>query len=214
MARRLDRTVSVSGQLLDVPPQVSYGASMALPTGRYRLGTESGRIVLRTFRDGLASTAGHDLVIELPRWSGELVVDDDKTPESLEVHITIDALVVRDGSGGLKPLTDRDRREISTTARRQLSTDQHPEAVYTATGFEMSGDNGVIEGNLTIRGVTRPLRLQVSQPEPGTYRGTGTLVQSAYGIKPYTAFFGALKVRDAVDIEVNAVITAPADGTE
>jgi polyisoprenoid-binding protein YceI len=189
---------------------------MALPTGRYRLGTESGRIVLRTFRDGLASTAGHDLVIELPRWSGELAVDDDKAPESLEVRIDIDALVVRDGSGGLKPLTDRDRREIATTARRQLSTDQHPEAVYNATGFEMSGDNsgdtGVIEGNLTIRGVTRPLRLQVSQPEPGTYRGTGTLVQSAYGIKPYTAFFGALKVRDAVDIEVNAVIPAPAGG--
>ncbi len=187
---------------------------MALPTGRYRLGTESGRIVLRTFRDGLASTAGHDLVIELPRWSGELVVDDDKSPESLEVRINIDALVVREGSGGLKPLTDRDRREIATTARRQLSTDQHPEAVYTATAFEMSGDNGVIEGNLTIRGVTRPLRLQVSQPEPGTYRGTGTLVQSAYGIKPYTAFFGALKVRDAVDIEVNAVIPGPAEGTE
>jgi hypothetical protein len=164
---------------------------MALPTGRYRLGTESGRIVLRTFRDGLAATAGHDLVIELPRWSGELVVDDDKSPESLEVRIDIGALTVLEGSGGLKPLTDRDRREIATTARRLLSSDQHPEAVFTANRFEM---------------VTRPLRLQVSQPEPGHYRGTGTLVQSAYGIKPYTAFFGALKVRDAVDIEVDAVI--------
>ena len=179
---------------------------MALPTGRYRLGTESGRIVLRTFRDGLAATAGHDLVIELPRWSGELVVDDDKTPESLEVRIDLGALTVVEGSGGLKPLTDRDRREIATTARRLLSSDQHPEAVFTANRFEMSGDNGVIEGNLSIRGVTRPLRLQVSQTEPGHYRGTGTLVQSAYGIKPYTAFFGALKVRDAVDIEVDAVI--------
>lgn len=184
---------------------------MALPEGRYRLGTESGRIVLRTFRDGLAATAGHDLVIELPRWSGELVVNDDKTPESLEVRIDVGALTVLEGTGGLKPLTDRDRREIATTARRQLSTDQHAEAVFTANRFEMSGDNGVIEGNLSIRGVARPLRLQVSQLEPGSYRGTGTLVQSAYGIKPYTAFFGALKVRDAVDIEVNAVITGSGD---
>jgi hypothetical protein len=39
-------------------------------------------------------------------------------------------------------------------------------------------------------------------------------VQSAYGIKPYTAFFGALKVRDAVDIEVNAVIPGPEGGPE
>jgi len=179
---------------------------MALPTGRYRLGTESGRIVLRTFRDGLAATAGHDLIIELPRWSGELVVDDDKAPESLMVRIDVGALVVRDGSGGLKPLTDRDRQEIATTARRLMSTDRHPEAVFTADRFDVSGDNGVIEGNLSIRGVARPLRLQVSQPDQGSYRATGTLVQSAYGIKPYTAFFGALKVRDAVDIEVNTVI--------
>lgn len=186
---------------------------MALPTGRYRLGTESGRIVLRTFRDGLAATAGHDLVLELPRWSGELVIDDDKTPVSLEVRIDLGGLTVREGTGGLKPLTDRDRREIAATARKLLGTDQHPEAVFTANRFELSGDNGVLEGNLSIRGVTRPLRLQLTQPEPGSYRGTGTLVQSAYGIKPYTAFFGALKVRDAVDIEVYAVIAGSAGDT-
>ena len=45
----------------------------------------------------------------------------------------------------------------------------------------------------------------------GRYRGTGTVVQSAYGIKPYTAFFGALKVRDTVDVEVEATIPAPGD---
>jgi polyisoprenoid-binding protein YceI len=186
---------------------------MALPTGRYRLGTESGQIVLRTFRDGLAATAGHDLVIELPRWSGELVVDDDKAPESLEVRIDVGALVVREGTGGLKPLTDRDRREIATTARKLLAADQHPETIFSASQFELSGDNAVIEGNLSIRGVARPLRLLVSQAEPGSYRGTGTLVQSAYGLKPYTAFFGALKVRDAVDIEVNVVIPPSGDDT-
>ncbi len=198
---------------LDVPPHVSYGSAMAVPTGRYRLGTKSGRIVLRTYRDGLAATAGHDLIIELPNWSGELTVDDDKAPETLEVHIDIGALSVRDGSGGLKPLTDRDRREIATTARRLLSTERHPEAVFTATRFEIGAESGVIEGNLALRGVSRPFRLHVVQSETGTYLGTGTVVQSAYGIKPYTAFFGALKVRDTVDVEVEVTIPAPGDDT-
>ncbi|HTT55412.1 MAG TPA: YceI family protein [Streptosporangiaceae bacterium] len=184
---------------------------MAVPTGRYRLGTKSGRIVLRTYRDGLAATAGHDLVIDLPRWSGELTVDDDKAPEALEVRVDIGALAVREGTGGVKPLNDRDRREIATTARRLLATEQHPEVVFTVTQFEFNGESGVIEGNLSIRGVSRPFRLQVSQPELGTYRGTGTVVQSAYGIKPYTAFFGALKVRDTVDVEVEATIPASGD---
>jgi polyisoprenoid-binding protein YceI len=190
---------------------------MAVPTGRYRLGTESGRIVLRTFRDGLAATAGHDLIIDLPSWSGELTVDNDKVPEALEARIDLTALSVREGTGGIKPLTDRDRREIAATARRLLSTDQHPEAVFTATRFEVSGESGVIEGNLSLRGVSRPLRLQVSQTGSDRYKITGTVVQSAYGIKPYTAFFGALKVRDTVDIEVTdidveAMVPARDDG--
>jgi polyisoprenoid-binding protein YceI len=178
---------------------------MAVPTGRYRLSTESGRIVLRTFRDGLAATAGHDLIIDLLSWSGELTVDNDKVPEALEARIDLTAFSVREGTGGIKPLTDRDRREIAATARRLLSTDQHPEAVFTATRFEASGESGVIEGNLSLRGVSRPLRLQVSQTGSGRYKITGTVVQSAYGIKPYTAFFGALKVRDTVGIEVTDI---------
>jgi len=176
---------------------------MAVPTGRYRLGTQSGgRIVLHTYRDGLAATAGHDLLIDLPQWSGELTVDEDGTVHALSARIDVGALVIREGTGGIKPLTDRDRREIASTARRLLATDRYPEAVFTATGFGSSGDSGAIEGNFSLRGQTRPLRLAVSQSAGGGYTATGTVVQSAYGIKPYTGFFGALKVRDTVDIEV------------
>ena len=44
---------------------------MAIEAGRHQFATERGRIVLKTFRDGLASQAGHDLTIEAGRWSGE-----------------------------------------------------------------------------------------------------------------------------------------------
>ena len=43
------------------------------------------------------------------------------------------ALIVREGGGGLKPLTDRDRREIAVTARKTLGADRHPEATFAAT---------------------------------------------------------------------------------
>ena len=181
---------------------------MIAATGQHRLGSENGRIVLRTFRDGMAATAGHDLIIDLPRWSGELTMGEDGTPAALEVRADLGALAVREGTGGLKPLTDRDRREIAGTARKLLGTDRQPEAVFTATRFGLAGDAGVVEGSLTIRGVAQPLRLRVSQTAPGSYRATGTVLQSAYGIKPYSAFFGALKVRDAVDVEVEAVLPA------
>jgi polyisoprenoid-binding protein YceI len=186
---------------------------MAVAPGRYRLGPDSGRIVVRTFREGLGAVAGHDLVIDVPRWSGELTVNNDETPTALDARIDMTSWIVREGNGGVKPLTDRDRREITKTARRVLSADRHPDAEFTATGFQPAGDGGgTIEGTFTLAGVARPLRLQVSQVGPGRYRAAGTIVQSSHGIKPYTGFFGALKVRDAVDFEAEVEVPSPADG--
>jgi polyisoprenoid-binding protein YceI len=184
---------------------------MAVSAGRYRLAPDAGRIVLRTSRAGLAATAGHDLTIDAPRWSGDLVVQDDGTPVSLEVRIDVGALTVREGSGGLKPLTDRDRREIGVTMRRLLDTGPYPEAVFVATGFKPSEGGGMIDGDFTLHGTSRPLRLHVTETGPGMYQATGSVVQSSYGIKPYSGFFGTLKVSDAVVVEAEAKLPAPQD---
>ena len=177
---------------------------MAVLAGRHQLGPAQGRILLRTFRDGLAAQAGHDLTIEATRWSGVLEVNGDLNPAALDIRIDMGALVVREGTGGVKPLTDRDRREIAVTARKVLASDRYPEAVFAAAGFEpAAGGGGEISGTLTIRGQARPARVQVSQAGAGRYHAAAKVIQSEYGIKPYTAFLGALRVRDAVDIAVD-----------
>jgi polyisoprenoid-binding protein YceI len=187
---------------------------MAVVAGRHRLGPDRGRILLRTFRDGLAAQAGHDLTIEATRWSGELVVNDDLSLASLEVRIDLGALVVREGTGGVKPLTDRDRREMAVTARKVLGTDQHPEAVFAADSFRPAADGGgEISGTFTLRGQSRPLRLQVKQTGTDRYHAETQVVQSDYGIKPYTAFLGALRVRDAVDAAIELDLSDPAAGS-
>jgi polyisoprenoid-binding protein YceI len=188
---------------------------MAVHAGRHHLGTQQGRIVITTLRDGLAAQAGHDLTLEPGLWSGELVVGDDLAPTSLEVRIDMGSLVIREGSGGLKPLTDRDRREIAVTARKVLAADRHPEARFSATAFEpAAGGGGVITGTLTLAGRSRPVRLAVSQPGPDRYRATTAIVQSDFGVKPYSAFLGSLKVRDAVNVQVEVSLPGPdADGT-
>src|SRR6516225_10427141 len=113
---------------------------MAVRAGRHQLGPDQGRIILRTFRDGLAAQAGHDLTIEATRWSGVLAVNEDLSPADLDVRIDTGALVVRDGTGGVKPLTDRDRREIAVTARKVLAADRNPEAVFAADKFAPGAD--------------------------------------------------------------------------
>ena len=192
---------------------------MAIAAGRYRLGPELGRVLLRTGRDGLAAQAGHDLVIEVARWSGELTLAGEQ-PVELTVVIEIGSLVVVAGTGGIKPLTDHDRREIVTTAAKVLRTDRYPQARLVATGFEPDPARtgaahwrGAVTGTLTIRDRSRPVRLEVSGAAGETggrrYRATATVLQSDYGIKPYTAFLGALRVRDAVDVEIEFDLDEP-----
>jgi hypothetical protein len=40
-----------------------------------------------------------------------------------------------------------------------------------------------------------------------------SVVQSEHGIKPYRGFFGALKVRDAVDVDIDVDLSEPTDAT-
>ena len=192
---------------------------MAVTPGRHQLGPDHGRIILRTSRDGLAATAGHDLTIEAIRWSGVLTVNEDLSPAGLDVRIDMGALVVREGTGGVKPLSDRDRREIAVTARKTLGADRYPEAVFAASTFAPAagaggadGAGGEISGTLTLHGETRPLRLQVSHTGPDRYHAEATVVQSQYGIKRYSGFLGALRVRDAVQVTVDVDLSQLADG--
>jgi polyisoprenoid-binding protein YceI len=186
---------------------------MAVHAGRHQFGTDNGRITLRTFRDGLVAQAGHDLIIDVVRWSGELVVGADLSPESLAVSVDLGALVVREGTGGIKPLSDRDKREIAVTARKTLAADRYPQATFTATSFDLSADGagGTIVGTLALAGQSRPQRLAVSQTAPGVYRATTTIRQTDFGIKPYSAFLGSLKVADAVQVEVEVDLSEAAD---
>ena len=177
---------------------------MAAHAGRYEL---AGRITLRTSRDGLAAQAGHDLTIDVGRWSGELVMGEDLAPVSLDVRVDLASLIVRTGTGGIKPLTERDRREIIATARKVLSVDRYPEATFTADSFSPADDGGTIAGTLALSGQNGPLRLQVHQTGPDRYRAKTAVRQTSFGIKPYSGFLGALKVSDQVDVEAEVDLT-------
>jgi polyisoprenoid-binding protein YceI len=182
---------------------------MTVHAGRHKVGADRDRLVLRTSRDGLAASAGHDLTIELTRWPGELTVGQDGTPSALEVRIDMTSLVVRAGTGGIKPLTDKDKRDIVANARKVLKVDQFPEATFRDVTFKPANGGGTITGTLTLAGQSHPVTLQVTDTGPDRYHATAQVVQSSFGIKPYSGFFGALKVSDAVDVEADVGLSQP-----
>ena len=73
-------------------------------------------MVIKTGRAGLAARAGHDLTIEVTRWSARIDVpaegDGGQAAATVSAELDLGSLEVREGTGGAMPLTDRDRREI------------------------------------------------------------------------------------------------------
>lgn len=180
---------------------------MTVSTGTYSIGPHCGRLRLRTYRQGLAARVGHDLVIEAGRWEGTVTVPETGVEHArVSATVELSSLEVRAGTGGVKPLTDADRREIKATLLRLLAADRHPEAIFESVAVRGAGNSGTIEGTLTVAGTRRPLRLLV-EAEDRQVTGTATVVQSEWGITPYSAFFGALKLRDEVEVEVDVMLT-------
>jgi hypothetical protein len=176
---------------------------VAVSTGNFRLGPDSGRVVIKTGRAGLAARAGHDLTIEVARWSAQVDVPAEgnggAAAATVSAELDLGSLEVREGTGGAMPLTDRDRREIKKQMGAILGGGT---ASFASSRVILSGSSGgAIEGTVTVNGTSQPARLQVTDSGSGRYRGSATLAQTGFRIKPYTGFFGALKLRDEVVVE-------------
>lgn len=174
---------------------------MTLTDGGHTAGPDSGRLLVRTGRSGLGRRAGHDLTIEVTRWDATADVDTaDPARSQVVVSVDADSLEVREGVGGVKPLTDSDRAEIHRNIRdKVLHTDRYPEITFRSTRIDGTPGGFDIEGELTIMGTTRPVRISAAA-EGNEVRGTATITQSEWGIKPYSAFLGALRLADEVEI--------------
>src|SRR5258706_6832026 len=105
---------------------------MDISDGIYTLGPESGQLLIKTSRTGLGAKAGHDLTIEVTRWQADVTLDSaDAAKSSVNVEVDADSLEVREGSGGVKPLTDSHRPEIQKTIPEKiLHTRQHPGSTF------------------------------------------------------------------------------------
>ena len=166
--------------------------------------------MLKTGRQGIAARAGHDLTLELTRWSATVEVPDEAaggvTVATVHAELDLGSLEVREGTGGAKPLSDRDRGEIKKQIANILGSG--PASFTSSRIIRVGAGGGAIEGTFSLNGQSEPVRLQVSEPQPGRYRGTGTVVQTALGIKPYVGFFGALKLKDEVGVEFEVNLPA------
>lgn len=181
---------------------------MTIAPGSHRIGNEDGSLVVKTYREGVAARAGHDLVIDVTSWQATI----DPAAGTLELTADPRSLEVREGVRGVKPLTDRDRGEIRKNIDEKVLGGQPIEFRSTAVQLPDGPGRLTVEGELTMAGSTRPVTAQLDVGGDGRVAGTIALTQSAWGIKPYRALMGALKVRDQVEIVIDARLPAAGQG--
>ncbi len=163
----------------------------------YTLGPQDGILSVRTSRTGAVAKAGHDLLIHVTEWTATLDTDGG----SLTLDADASSLRVREGSGGMKPLDEDDLANIETTIddevllRRDIS--------FRSTSVAAEGDALAVTGDLTLVGTTAPLSFDLALTD-GRVQGVAVVRQTDWGMKPYTALFGALKVADEVRVEIDA----------
>ncbi|MFE7744134.1 YceI family protein [Nocardia sp. NPDC057455] len=82
-------------------------------------------------------------------FSGKLVIGEDGSA-SAEAEIRVDSVT-----------TDNPQRDAHLRTADFFQAEQFPVATFKSTGFRVNGDDFVVDGEFTIRGVTKPVSLDV-----------------------------------------------------
>jgi hypothetical protein len=163
-----------------------------------KLGPDGARLAVRTARLGAASKAGHDLLIEVQSWEGTLDTDE----PSVWLKADASSLHVLEGTGGIQRLGEDDIANIEQTIDDEVLKKQEIE--FRSTDVTIDGQNWTVTGDLTLVGITHPVTFDLTVEEDGKLSGRAVVKQTDWGMKPYTAFWGALKVADEVTVELEA----------
>jgi hypothetical protein len=161
-------------------------------------GPENGTLTVRTKRTGVASKAGHDLLIEVTSWSATL--DPDVDP-ALKLTADSRSLRVVEGTGGMQALDADDKAGIDQTIDEEVLKGTAIE--FRSSTVELDGRLVRVDGELELAGARHPIGFELTTADDGRLSGSATVRQSDWGMKPYSALFGTLKIADEVEVAID-----------
>ena len=171
---------------------------MTVAKGTHNIGPQDGKLLINVWKDGVAAKMGHDLTLQANNWSGSADINPDD-PRSSRVSVTVElnSIEVVSGSGGAKALSDGDKGDIKKNLQKVLGGGQ---VRFQSTGVSGTPTSVQLQGQLTLNNKTQPITINVTESDGGRVTGKCSFNQTAFGIKPFSALLGALKIKDGVDV--------------
>ena len=177
---------------------------MSLQPGTRTFGPEDDTLAVRTGRSGAAAKAGHDLLIHVTAWQATIEVGESPAQVSVALDVDATSLRVREGTGGMQALGDDDKASIEQTIDDDVL--ERKDITFRSTAVQTADDGSrlAVQGELTLAGKTGPIAFDLSVGDDGKLSGSAVVKQTDWGITPYSTLFGALKVVDEVEVEIDA----------
>jgi polyisoprenoid-binding protein YceI len=161
--------------------------------------TQKSTLTIHVGKTGAFSALGHEHEIHAPIHSGTAEIG---AHPAVEIHVNAQELRVTD-----KDAAEKERAEVQKTmlGPEVLDSDAHQEIVFKSTAAESVGQGQwTLRGNLTMRGQTRPVKVQVTLKD-GRYTGETTVKQTDFGITPPGK--AGVRAKDEVKIEFDVRLT-------
>jgi polyisoprenoid-binding protein YceI len=185
--------------------------STTIAPGTHVLGPDTATLTVKTGKAGAAAKAGHNLTIEVTAWEGTLTLGADLAQSTIRLTADGGSLKVREGHGGMMPLGDEETRSIE----QSIDDDVLKKApiVFASTSIALNPATGgvAVAGELELNGTRRPIAFDLALGPDGAITGSAIVKQTDWGIKPYSALFGTLKVVDEVEV---VITTNPTQETQ
>ncbi len=180
----------------------------------YQIDPDQSRALIAVGKAGVLSFVGHTHEVVAPVARGLVTVDAADLAHST-LHLEIDASMLRVTGKG-EPAADVPAVQRTMLSDKVLDVGRYPTIVFSGTAASVEKRSGsaadlLIAGRLTLHGVAGSLKVPVHVEllaDTLTARGRFQVKQSDYGITPVSVG-GAVKVKDALDIEFTIVAVAP-----
>ncbi len=187
---------------------------MALKAGTYSLNGNSGNVYIYTFKEGLLSKLAHDLLIDVTNFKVNVNVPEKGfSSGNLDLELQANSLKVicalKEGERQPDTLKEKDIADIERDmAKKVLHPDKYPTVNFCSKeilekpglSYKLDEDGYHVKGELSLHGVTKPVEFNIKITNGKNLTGMITLLQKDYGIKPFKAMLGTLKIKNEINI--------------
>jgi polyisoprenoid-binding protein YceI len=162
-----------------------------------------------TFKEGLLSPVAHDLKLAVTRFHIDVSDDTQSLESSFDAASLRVVSAMRDGRENPGALSERDRRTIEgNIVDDVLDAKRFPEIRFASGSIARRGERALIAGTLTMHGKSRLCTVEAALTD-GTWSTSTRLYQPDWGIKPYSAMLGTLRIQPQVTVSIALKTAAP-----